>query len=114
VGAGSVTVKIPRVEGDGWEKDGYVISPGALVVPCESEEFFTQGFGKTETSGRMRNRSEAKKPVDIVWTLCDEMLTRGVKPTTVERDKVVAAALEQGVNENTAKTQFYKWRKTFS
>lgn len=109
IGNGSVVVHQPKNDGTGWEDRGYAIARNTMVEPCDPEEYLIQGFGKG--GRRTRNRSTVRKPVDVVWELCDEMIGRGNKPTVEDRDKMVAAAVEQGVNVSTAKTQYYAWRK---
>ena len=109
VRSGSVHVHMPRHEGDGWEEIS--LSPHTQVEPCDPLEYSSQRFGKKGGSSRMENRSTVKKPVDLVWDLCDEIIGRGNAPTVEDRDRMVAAAVEQGVNPNTAKTQYYQWRK---
>lgn len=109
IGLGGATVHQPRHEGDGWETTYVALS--TQVVPCHQDVYASQGFGEGAAGGRVMNRSTVKKPVDIVWGLCDEMIGRGTSPTTDQRNAMIEAAVSQGVNENTAKTQFYHWRK---
>lgn len=100
-GMGSTTVHIPRHEGDGW--DTLPIARGTQVYPCHRDVYENQGFGQSRDS-RVKNRSEVKKPCDIVWAVCKEM-------STSPRNDIIAECIKQGVNPNTAKTQYYKWRK---
>jgi len=53
-----------------------------------------------------RVKSTIKGAVAIVWGLADTMHKQGAK-----RGEIVAAAIEQGVSPNTAKTQYQYWRK---
>ncbi len=101
-GLGSSSVHVPRHEGDGWET--ITVSLGTQVEPCDPEFYNQQGYGKKGTGGRVRNRSEVKSPVKIVWAMCREM-------TGATRDEIVDACLKEGVNISTARTQYYKWRK---
>ena len=63
-----------------------------------------QGFGEGGAGGRVRNKSTVRKPVDIVWGMCKDM-------PDAARDEIVEACVALGVNKNTAKTQYYHWRK---
>ena len=56
-------------------------------------------------NGSLRERSTAKSPCLIVWDLCFEM------GANVKRKELLARAVELGVNESTAKTQYQAWRK---
>lgn len=102
-GPGSVHVHIPKVEGDGWERTH--IAPATQVVPATLERYHNQGLGEGGVGGRViLNRSVAESPVQVVHKLCEEM-------PNASRDEIVKAAVAKGVNINTAKTQFYAWRR---
>ncbi len=103
IGLGSASVHIPRHEGDGWES--LTVSLGTQVELCDPELYNQQGYGAKGTGGRVRNRSEVKKPVEIVWAMCRSM-------PGATRDQIVDACINEGVNISTARTQYYKWRKT--
>lgn len=100
---GSVRVHIPKQKDDTWEWDYTNIAGSTLVEPCDLSRYTSQGFGATGSS-RLENRSKVESPVELVHRLCDEM-------DGATRDEIVKAAVDQGVNINTAKTQFYAWRK---
>jgi len=104
VGAGSVDVHIPKHDGTGWERTAIALE--TEVVPCDKELYLQQGFGEDGAGGRVRNKSTIKKPVDIVWGMCKDM-------TGATRDEIVEACVALGVNKNTAKTQYYHWRKKY-
>lgn len=108
-GHGSVTVHQPRHEGDGWERTA--IAKGTQVVLCDPSEYESQGFGEGGAGGRVKNKSTIRKPVEVVWGLCDEIIGRDSVVLKEDRAKVIDQAVEQGVNKNTALTQFYAWRK---
>ena len=55
-------------------------------------------------SSKPRARSKVGGAVAIVHTICNKMKD---KP----RKDVIAECIRQGVNENTAKTQYYHWTK---
>jgi len=93
-------VYVPKREG-GWEDTQW--AGGSEVEPATEEQFKRQD-SNTTTDGKPRERSEVENPVKLVWKLCDEMWP-------CERDDIVKAAVEQGVNISTAKTQFYAWKK---
>ena len=112
VGRGSITVHQPKHEGDGWERTA--VAQDTQVLTCDPEEYETQGFGTEGAGGRVRNKSTVRKPVDIVWALCDDIIGRGNTPTVEDRNKMVAAAIEEGVNISTARTQYYAWRKKYA
>lgn len=103
IGLGSASVHIPKVDGEGW--DSITIALGTQVEPCSPELYNQQGYGEKGTGGRVRNRSEVKRPVDIVWGMCRDM-------PGATRNEIVDACVALGVNINTARTQYYKWRKT--
>tara|TARA_B100000749_G_scaffold268120_1_gene245658 strand:+ start:242 stop:652 length:411 start_codon:yes stop_codon:yes gene_type:complete len=102
IGHGSVDVHIPKYDGNGWERTAIALE--TEVIPCDEELYHQQGFGDGGAGGRTRNKSTIKKPVDIVWGLCKDM-------TGATRDEIVKACVALGVNQNTAKTQYYHWRK---
>ena len=102
VGEAGCSVRIPKQDGSGFESDGFSISSGTEVVPASREMFLTQRLGGDDASPR--ERSEVESPVKVVHRICDEL---GGK----NRDAIIAKCLEEGVNINTAKTQFYRWRK---
>lgn len=109
VGLGSVTVHVPRHEGNGWERTS--VSHSTEVSPCVAEEYHEQSFG--EGSSRSANRSKVRKPTEVVWALCDEMFNAVEgKITTAMRDEMVKRAIADGVNGSTAKTQYYRWKKS--
>lgn len=103
IGLGSASVHVPRHEGDGWENLN--VSLGTEVEPCSPEMYHQQGYGIKGTGGRVKNRSTTKKPVEIVWAMCRNM-------PGATRDQIVDACINEGVNISTARTQFYKWKKT--
>ena len=100
IGSGSCHVRVPKTDEDGgWEYTHW--APGTKVLPATEQQFLTQG-GSTE--GTPRERSTAESPVQIVHSLCREM-------EGASRDTIIAECLKRGVNINTAKTQYYRWRK---
>ena len=99
VGLGSATVHVPKTEDGTWERTNWALA--TEIVPCSEEDFHAI---HGTTGGRMMNRSKVESPVEIVWAVCDELGD--------DRDAVVAECVRRGVNINTAKTQFYKWRKS--
>jgi hypothetical protein len=107
VGLGSVSVHVARHEGDGWERTA--IAHSTQVSPCPAEEYHEQSFG--EGSSRVANRSQVRKPTEVVWAICDEMFADVDTLTTAMRDEMVKRAIADGVNESTAKTQYYRWKK---
>ena len=67
------------------------------------------GARNVQRSGGQRAKSAVESPVKIVFGICDAAYAKlGVLP---ERKAMVAEAMAQGVTENTAKAQFYRWRK---
>lgn len=106
-GVGSVGVHVPNQDSDGWEETRW--SPATQVVPCEPELYNRQGFGAT--GGRDVNRSEAESPVKLVHRICTEMIPNAANVTKEQRKAAMDECIKQGVNPNTAKTQYYHWRK---
>lgn len=100
IGPGSIHVHAANQEGTGWETSHW--SPSTAVEPCPEELYHRQSFGTG--AGRLRNRSDAESPVQTVHRICDEM-------EGADRKDVIAACVEAGVNINTAKTQYYHWKK---
>jgi len=86
----------------GWEETHW--APTTLVVPATAEEYNTQSLDGKEGPRAHRERSAVKSPVQLVHSICNEMVG-------AERKDIVAACVAQGVNPNTAKTQYYHWRK---
>lgn len=99
-GNASCTVRIPKHDASGWEVVQW--SRGTKVLPAELMSYKTLRLGDPNSADR--ERSTIEKPVEVVHRLCDEM-------EGASRDEIVAACVAQGVNENTAKTQFYRWQK---
>jgi hypothetical protein len=97
LGPGSAYVRIPDTEGEKWETTHWSLDTEVEPVPIE--QLRTQSLG----NGSNRERSTVESPVKLVHRLCNEL--KG------NREKVIEAAVAQGVNLNTAKTQFYRWRK---
>lgn len=98
-GVGSVTVRIPESDGSGWERTPW--SHGTDVIPTTREALNSQSLG---SSGEARNRSTADNPVERVHQICAEL---GV----AKRDEIWARCVAEGININTAKTQYYVYRK---
>lgn len=99
VGVGSCRVRIPEHDGASWGKTNW--SPNTLVEPTTVKELRAQSL---TSDGSLRAKSTTESPVATVHRICDEM--KG-KP----RDEIIQACINEGVNPNTAKTQYYKWRK---
>ena len=97
-GLGSCTVKIPLPDGTRLETTTW--SPGTMVIPATREEFNAQRTGNTD-----RERSTADNPVQRVHEICAEMGGRATVGQVVER------CVAEGINKNTAKTQYYAWRR---
>jgi len=98
-GAASAIVRVPKALGDGWDND-VTWSLGTLVEPCTDKEYLEQTYGSRENNP---NASTVVSPVKRVWAICDEM--------DGNRKAILAKAEEEGINRNTAKTQYYKWKK---
>lgn len=96
-GLGSCTVRIPDSEGMGWDRTTW--AHGTEVIPTDRAALNEQHLGNED-----RNRSSADSPVETVHALCDQM-----KGAT--RDEIISACVAKGVNINTAKTQYYAWRR---
>lgn len=101
VGDASCRVRIPYE--DGWDVTQW--SSGTEVLPATQDQFLRQGNTGT-SDGSPRQHSAIENPVQIVHALCDEM-------EGSPRDTIIAACVERGVNINTAKTQYYAWRKKY-
>ena len=99
-GQGSAYVRIPHPDGDGWEETHIALN--TEVEPVETQEYLTQAAGSPDKD--TRERSTVEKPVKLVHRLCDEM-------EGASRNEIIAACMEQGVNRNTALTQYYAWRR---
>lgn len=105
IGKGSVGVHVPVLEGEGWEDTRWAL--GTMVVPTTRDRLNGQSIGT-----RNRNRSKTDSPVERVHAICDELLAIAQqRKQPLKRDDVIAKCLEEGINVNTAKTQFYAWRK---
>lgn len=99
IGIGSVDVHVPNQDGDGWSQDTW--APSTLVLPLEDREQYTrQTFGSSTT---VQNKSKVSGPVAIVHEICDEM--------EGDRKAILEECEKRGINPNTAKTQYYAWRK---
>lgn len=98
-GLGSATVHLPKRDGT-WERTNIALE---TQIEEATEEMFASVYGGSSNGGT-RNRSSNESPVQTVWDLCDE------NPTAT-RDEIIARAIEKGVNVNTARTQYYKWRR---
>lgn len=97
-GTGSVTVRAPNQDCDGWDRTPW--APETRVVPCDVEKVRSQTFGaEVDTS----NRSKVKGAVSVVHDICDDL--KG------DRKAILAECEKRGINPNTAKTQYYAWRK---
>ena len=103
IGVGSATVNIPRAEGDGWERTNWSLD--ANVIPCSRDRLRTQDLVGTGTADN-RVRSTTEKPVETVHRICAELHAQGKG-----RKEILEACIKAGVNPNTAKTQYYHWRK---
>lgn len=99
---------------------------GVLIVTCLPEELpadlpfavepitpelfadkaIRDSLGKGLTTGAtgVRAKSDIESPTKVVWRIADEMKGE-------PKSAIVARCVEAGVNESTASTQFYKWRK---
>lgn len=78
------------------------VTPSLWANPADTSQ---QGAasGGAGRSG-VREKSDAKSPVKIVWETADEM--KGA-----DRKLVIAACVDKGVNKATASTQYYRWAK---
>ena len=99
-GVGSVQVRVANQEGDGWDTTHW--SRDTQVTPVPAEVYRAQGFGKADE----RNRSSVESPVKMVHRICTELAEQGK-----DRKAMIEECVKQGINENTAKTQYYAWRK---
>ena len=113
IGTGSCRVRVARNdEHGGWESTNW--SPNTMVFPATAEQFNTQRLSEVDTGQRVeRKRSEATSPVKLVHQICDELIpgANRIAPTKMERQAVMDECAKQGINPNTAKTQYYHWRK---
>lgn len=104
VGLGSVFVRAPKLtSGDSWEWDKSSWAITTQVEPADLDDYLSQAPNDAGPRADW-DRSTVESPVKVVHRICDEM--KGA-----ERDAIVARCVELGVNENTAKTQFYAWRR---
>jgi hypothetical protein len=87
---------------DGSEWEEHRCAAGTQVEPITEEEYHQ--LRNRSGDGTPRNRSAVESPVELVHRLCKEMVGK-------TRNEIVAAATALGVNESTAKTQYYAWRK---
>jgi len=94
------SVKIPKPDGVGY--DEYSISRRTRVLPATEHDYLTQRSDKEDA--KPRAKSEIESPVAVVHRICDELEGH-------HRDEIIQACIDQGVNPNTAKTQYYVWRK---
>lgn len=99
-GTGSTLVRIPKPDGTAWET--IPVAPSTEVEPVELDHYNQQVLGTNKKSNK--NHSMAEKPVELVHRLCDEM-------EGATRKEIVESCVAQGVNKNTAQTQYYAWRK---
>ena len=119
VGVGSCGVKIPRLpeeedgEVSGWESTRITLA--MQVVPTSRETLNALSLGRTE-----RNRSLADSPVERVHMICEELRQEMKSELKGQHaaggwHKLRKAAIERckeaGININTAKTQYYAWKK---
>ncbi len=98
IGSGSVSVRVPQHDGDGWETTRW--SREAPVELTERKQLFAQ-----QNVASDRNRSLVENPVERVWAVCNEM-------RSAKRDDIIAKCVAEGINFSTAKTQYYAWRKS--
>jgi hypothetical protein len=97
----SVAVKIPDLYDDGkfeGSEGSCRWSTATLVIPTTREEF------NLSRSGGNRERSATTSPVEKVHAICDSM-------PNADRKDIIAKCVADGINANTAKTQYYAWRK---
>ncbi len=59
--------------------------------------------------GEPRNRSTIASPCALVWDLAQAIVVEGKGA----RKDVIAAAVEQGVNKFTARTQYQRWHEAY-
>ena len=59
--------------------------------------------------GEPRNRSSVASPCALVWDLAQAIVVEGKGA----RKDVIAAAVEQGVNKFTARTQYQRWHEAY-
>ena len=111
VSSGSCRVRLPNIDGSGWDYSN--ISPGTEVVPASEEEFMAQRMSPEVAGPRaQRERSTTEKPVQVVFRIASEMYGAHDGPLDTDfRRAVIAACVAAGVNPNTAKTQYYHWKK---
>lgn len=97
---GGCSVKIPKPDGPGY--DEYSISRNTPAILATEHDYLTQR--QEDANATPRARSDVESPVAVVHRICDELEGH-------HRDEIVQACIDQGVNPNTAKTQYYVWRK---
>ncbi len=64
---------------------------------------------KINIVGEARNRSSVAAPCALVWDLAQAIVVEGKGA----RKDVIAAAVEQGVNKFTARTQYQRWHEAY-
>jgi hypothetical protein len=64
---------------------------------------------KVRIAGEPRNRSTVDSPCALVWDLAQAIVVDGKGA----RKDVIAAAVEQGVNKYTARTQYQRWHEAY-
>jgi hypothetical protein len=100
IGDSGCSVRLPKPDGPGY--DDYSITRQTMVLPASEKEFHTQRMEKEGATPRAK--SDIESPVAVVHRICDELEGH-------HRDEIIQACIDQGVNPNTAKTQYYVWRK---
>lgn len=78
----------------------------AAIIEREDGRFEVRDMDRPLYNFEARKRSAIKGAVGIVWDIAAAMLAEGAK-----RKDIVAACVERGVAENTAKTQLQHYRK---
>lgn len=103
IGKGSAHVKQRKLLDGTWE-DTYIAL--ATEVELGTEEEFAEVFGGMMTKDGTKNRSTNESPVATVHRLCEEN-------PEAPRKAIVEMAVKLGVNANTAKTQYYRWKRGY-
>lgn len=101
--------EIPADELVEAERLGYEVRPQTPSMwEAESERDRKKALKveKYENAPRLgKGKSEVKGSTKLVWEIADAL--EG-EPT---KDQVIAACVERGIHEQTALTQYYRWRK---
>ncbi len=90
---------------------------GGFVATCVYETSLNNvlahiddvGTLKVNVAGEPRERSTVDAPCALVWDLAQEIVVKGKGA----RKDVIAAAVDQGVNKFTARTQYQRWHEAY-